>query len=104
MLYKRKIYGELIKRIEDKEIIVVTGMRRVGKTTLFRMIFEIIENKNKAFFDMDNPLNQKIFEEEDYNNIWANLKPYGINNNEKAFIFIDEIQAKPEIIKIVKYL
>ncbi len=104
MLYKRKIYGELIKRIEDKEIIVVTGMRRVGKTTLFRMIFDTLESKNKGFFDMENPLNQKIFEEEDYDNIWANLKTFGINNSERAFIFIDEIQAKPEIVKIVKYL
>lgn len=104
MLYKRKLYEELIKKIEDKEIIVVTGMRRVGKTTLFRMIFDILESRNKAFLDMENPLNQKIFEEEDYNNIWANLKPFGINNSEKAFIFIDEIQAKPEIVKVVKYI
>lgn len=104
MLYKRKLYEKLIKKIKDREIIVVTGMRRVGKTTLFRMIFDILESKNKVFFDMENPLNQKIFEEEDYDNILANLKPFGINNNEKAFIFIDEIQAKPEIVKIVKYL
>ena len=41
MLYKRKIYDKLIKKIEDKEIVVVTGMRRVGKTTLFKMIFEV---------------------------------------------------------------
>lgn len=104
MLYKRKLFEELIQRINDKEIIVVTGMRRVGKTTLFRMIFDLIEDKNKAFFDMENPLDQKIFEEEDYNNIWANLKPFGIDDKNRAFIFIDEIQAKPDIVKVVKYL
>ena len=104
MLYKRKLYEQLVKKIKDKEIVVVTGMRRVGKTTLLGMIFDIIESRNKVFFDMENPLNQKIFEEEDYNNIWANLKTFGINNTEKAFIFIDEIQAKPEIARIVKYL
>lgn len=104
MLYKRKLYEKLANKIKDREIIVVTGMRRVGKTTLFQMIFEIIESKNKGFFDMENPLNQKIFEEENYDNIWANLRPFGINNNERAYIFIDEIQLKPEIIKIVKYL
>jgi len=104
MLYKRKLYEKLVKKIKDKEIVVVTGMRRVGKTTLLRMIFDIIESRNKVFFDMENPLNQKIFEEEDYNNIWANLKTFEINNTERAFIFIDEIQAKPEIVRIVKYL
>lgn len=104
MLYKRKLFEKLIKRIKDKEIIVVTGMRRVGKTTLFRMIFDKIETKNKVFFDMENPLNQKIFEEEDYNNIWANLKQFGIDNRSRAFIFLDEIQANPDIVKVIKYL
>ena len=104
MLYERKLFGELSKRIEDKEIVVLTGMRRVGKTTLFRMIFDKIESKNKVFFDIENPLNQKIFEEEDYDNIWANLKVFRINNKEKAYIFIDEIQSKPGIIKVIKYL
>lgn len=104
MLYKRKLFEELVKRINDKEIIVVTGMRRVGKTTLLRMIFDTIESKNKIFLDIENPLNQKIFEEIDYNNIWANLKQFGLNNKTKTYIFLDEIQAKPDIVKVVKYL
>jgi len=53
---------------------------------------------------MENPLDQKIFEEEDYNNIWANLKSFGLDNKTRAFIFLDEIQADPEIVKVVKYL
>ena len=104
MLYKRKLYETLVRKIKDKEIIVVTGMRRVGKTTLLKMIFDELESKNKAFFDLENPLNQKIFEEENYDNVWANLNQFGVSNHERAFIFIDEIQAKPEIIKVVKYL
>ena len=104
MLFKRKLFEELIKRIKEKEIVVITGMRRVGKTTLLKMIFDLLETKNKCFFDMENPLNQKIFEEEDYNNIWANLKPFGIDSTRKTFIFLDEIQANPEIVKVVKYL
>ncbi len=104
MLYERKLFGELVKRIEDKEIIVLTGMRRVGKTTLFKMIFDKIKSKNKVFLDIENPLNQKIFEEEDYGNILANLKVFGINSKEKAYIFLDEIQSKPDIVKAVKYL
>ncbi|MBS3091871.1 ATP-binding protein [Candidatus Pacearchaeota archaeon] len=104
MIYKRKLLDKIIERIDNKEIIVVTGMRRVGKTTLFKMVYEHIKNTNKVFLDLDNPLNQKIFEEEDYNNIWANLAPFGISNKGKAFIFLDEIQAKPEAIKAVKYL
>lgn len=104
IVYKRKLLDKLIESINNKEIIVVTGMRRVGKTTLFKMVYEHIKTKNKVFLDLDNPLNQKIFEEEDYNNLWANLAPFGISNKEKAFIFLDEIQVKPEAIKAIKYL
>jgi len=104
MLYPRKILKSIKKQVITKEIVVLTGMRRVGKTTLFQMIYDEIESRNKVFLDIENILEQKIFEEIDYNNIWANLKPYGISNKEKAYIFIDEIQAEPEIIKPIKYL
>lgn len=102
--YPRKIDTEVTKHLASKEIVVVTGMRRVGKTTLLKKIFLKIESENKAFFDMDNPLDQKIFEEEDYNNVWDNMKPRGITKKEKAFVLIDEIQANPAVVKIIKYL
>jgi len=102
--YKRRILEQIKKRINDKEIIVLTGMRRVGKTTLYRMIFDSIKSQNKVFLDMENPIEQKVFEEKDYNNILANLKEYGINPEKKAYIFLDEIQAMPGAIKAIKYL
>ncbi|MEW6606783.1 MAG: ATP-binding protein [bacterium] len=104
MIFPRKIQKELIKYVFSPEIIVLTGMRRVGKTTLYQSIFNSIESKNKAFFDLENPIVQKIFEEIDYNNIVLNLKEYGITSAEKAYIFLDEIQAMPSIVKVVKYL
>jgi len=104
MRFYRKILKHIEPQINTREIIVITGMRRVGKTTLLQMIYEKIESRNKAFLDMDNILEQRVFEEIDYNNIWANLKAYGITNKEKSYIFLDEIQAKPEIVKAIKYL
>ncbi|MDP2918010.1 MAG: ATP-binding protein [bacterium] len=104
MFYQRKLLNQLKGHLNDKEIVVLTGMRRVGKTTLLKMIYDEIASKNKVFLDIENPVEQKIFEEEDYNNIWANLKSYGINNKNKAYLFLDEIQAKPDIVRAIKYL
>lgn len=104
MIYQRKIFEKIKKQIAEKEIVVLTGMRRVGKTTILRMLFDEIKSKNKAFLDIENPIEQKIFEEDDFNNIWANLKPYGVYGNEKAYLFLDEIQAKPDIVRAIKYL
>jgi len=104
MQYRRKIQDQIEAQINSREIIVITGMRRVGKTTLMRMVYDKVESNNKVFLDIDNILDQKIFEEEDYNNIVLNLGAYGINNNVKIYIFLDEIQAKPEIVRAIKYL
>lgn len=104
MIYPRKIQKELEKCIATPEIVVLTGMRRVGKTTLYKAIFDRIENQNKIFLDLENPIVQKVFEETDYDNIAVNLKEYGIAPDKKAYIFLDEIQAMPEIVKIIKYL
>lgn len=104
MLYSRTLLKDVERQLTTKEIVVVTGMRRVGKTTLLRLLYDKIDSKNKIFLDLENIIEQKIFEEMDFNNIWANLKPFGINNNEKAYIFLDEIQARPDTVRAIKYL
>lgn len=104
MIYKRKLKSVLLKEISKPQIIVITGMRQVGKTTLLLDIYNTIESENKVFIDLENPLNQKIFEEKNYDNIISNLKEVGLKSHRNAFVFIDEIQLMPEIVKPIKYL
>jgi len=104
MFYPRKLIEALTRHIHKKEIVVLTGMRRTGKTTLYRMLFNSIKDSNKVFLDLENPIEQRIFEEKDYNNIWASFSAYKISNKRKAYIFLDEIQSCPQAVKAVKYL
>lgn len=104
MYFQRKILNQLIGQLKYREMVVLTGMRRTGKTTLLKIVFDKIKSSNKVFLDIDNIVDQKLFDEDDFNAIWKNLKSFGINPKEKAYIFIDEIQSKPEIVKIIKYL
>jgi predicted DsbA family dithiol-disulfide isomerase len=64
MFYKRDILSKLEQELTAKEVTVVTGMRQVGKTTILKHIFEKIESDNKVLLDLENPLNRKIFEEQ----------------------------------------
>jgi AAA+ ATPase superfamily predicted ATPase len=48
------------KRIDEREIIVLTRMRSVDKTTLYRVIFDGLKSDNKAFLDMVY-INQKLY-------------------------------------------
>jgi len=103
-IHPRKLRKVLLKEINKREIVLVTGMRQVGKTTLLRDIFNSIKSNNKIFLDLENPLNQKIFEEENFDNVILNFKEMGLKDKEKMYVFIDEIQIMPEITRVIKYL
>lgn len=104
MLYKRQIYPQIEAELATKEITIITGMRRVGKTTALQHLYNLVETSNKLVLDLENPLHRKVFEEENYDSIWSNLKPFGITNNQKSYIFIDEVQNLPEVSRAIKYL
>src|SRR3989344_9293860 len=104
VFYPRLILPQLEKELETSEITVITGMRQVGKTTLLDHLFSLIDSSNKVKLDLENPLNRKVFEEENYDAIWNNLAAFGINNRTKTYIFLDEIQHLPSIGSVVKYL
>ncbi|RKZ20785.1 hypothetical protein DRQ18_05650 [bacterium] len=103
-IYPRKLRKYLLREMEKPQIVLITGMRQVGKTTLMKDIFNSVKSDNKVFLDLENPLYQKIFEEKNYDNIMLNLKEFGIKPDRKSYIFIDEIQLMPEITKPIKYL
>lgn len=102
-MIKRTLYYTIKKHIKGREAIIVTGMRQVGKTTLLWQLFEDIESEHKTFLDLENPLNQKIFENDNYDAIARNLGDYGIRTQSHAFILLDEIQFSPRIPSFVKY-
>lgn len=104
MIIKRNIYSQIQKVIDAPEAIVVTGMRRVGKTTLLRYISDNLKSENKIFLDLENPANQKFFQEENYEKILDNFRFLGINTGKKGYVFLDEIQFTKNIPSVVKYI
>lgn len=103
MNYQRQIYHKLEAELSTKEVVVITGMRRVGKTTALKHLFDMVETANRAVFDLENPMHRKVFEEKNYDNVWNNLKNFGLTPESKSYIFVDEVQNLPEISRVVKY-
>jgi len=103
MIKERTLFKKIEPFIQSKEALVVTGMRRVGKTSLLQYFFNKIVSKNKIFIDLENPVNQKYFEETDYERIKLSLEILGVNFSTRSFIFIDEIQLLKNIPSIIKY-
>lgn len=100
---KRLLYYELAKHFNHKNALLITGMRQVGKTTLMRQIYEDL-NGTKLWFDFDNPLDQKVFEDLDFDSIYKHLTNMTGTSKGKLSVCIDEIQNFPEVIRVIKYL
>lgn len=104
MIIERTLFAKIRPYFDSPEAIIITGMRRTGKTTLLRYIMESIKNKNKIFLDLENPLNQKYLEEKNYEKVSDNFKFLGLDVNKKAYVFLDEIQFVKSTPSVVKYL
>lgn len=104
MYYSRLIEPKIRENLDSDEAVILTGMRRTGKTSLAKKIFDDLP-KNKIWFDFENPLDVRYFEDIDYNDVYVNIANKGdLDKSKRIYVFIDEVQHYPEISKIVKYL
>ncbi|MFA4831688.1 MAG: AAA family ATPase, partial [Patescibacteria group bacterium] len=104
MFLPRKIYPELKKHLKQKQITVITGMRRTGKTTLLRQLLKDISSKNKIYIDLERLDNRELFSQKNYDNILRELAARGLSLEEKMYLAIDEIQMLPSAPSVLKYL
>ncbi len=101
---ERDIFKELKKHLPLKQIIILTGLRRTGKTTLVKKLLHEVKSDNKVYFDLENLSTRLLFSEENYENIISGLRAHNLTFNRKAYVVIDEIQYLPKIISVIKYL
>lgn len=100
----RLIYPELKTHLSKRQITIITGLRRTGKTTLIKKLLDDSENKNRLYFDLERIDNKELFSEKNYENIITVLKARGLNTDRKSLIAIDEVQLLPGIASAIKYL
>ena len=100
----REIFTELVNHLDKKQVTVITGMRRVGKTTALKYLLQNIDSDNKAYFDLEKIENRYIFNQNTTKDIEIGLQIEGIDLTRKAWIAIDEIQLVPTITSAIKYL
>lgn len=105
MYYQRNLEKKIKNNLKNDKAVIVTGMRQTGKTSLLKKIYHEILSDNKVWFDFENPLDIKKFEDIDYNDVLENIIIEGnLDKEKRMYVFIDEVQHYSEISKIVKYL
>ena len=103
-MHNRIIFKELLDHLAKPQITVITGLRRVGKSTALKYLLSQIEHSNKTYIDLEKIENRVLFSEKAYATIEAGLKSLGINFNKPCIISLDEIQLVPSSVSVIKYL
>ena len=102
-MYNRSIFQSLESHLTDKEVTVITGMRRTGKTTALRFLLDKVLHTNKIYLDLERLEYRRIFNQNNFSEMQADLQFLGIDFTKESVIALDEIQLVPPIVSFIKY-
>jgi len=108
-LYNRQLTGKIGPYLKRKEAILIKGTRRVGKTSVLRLLRDILIEQYKVsreriyFFDLE-----ELDIREDFNenprNLLKHISITNGNREKKVYVFIDEIQYLDNPSNFIKIL
>ncbi len=102
--FSRTIFPALLSALADQRVIVLTGMRRVGKTTTVKWLLEQIPSPNKLYLDLERLDQRAVFQESNYEVVASFLRNRGLDLAQPTTVALDEIQYVPNVPSVVKYL
>ncbi|MBS1651981.1 MAG: ATP-binding protein [Bacteroidetes bacterium] len=100
----RQIYRKLEKHLNKRQVTVVLGMRRVGKSTAVKYLLSKVKHNNKIYIDCEKIEYQTLFNTPSYDSIINELELQGITFNKTAVIVLDEIQLIKNLPSFIKYI
>ena len=100
----RRIYKALSDHLSRRQITVLTGMRRTGKTTLVRQLMNDSPVRQKLYIDLERIDNRTLWNEPNYETIIFALTQRGLRFDEPVLLALDEIQLVPNLPSTLKYL
>lgn len=103
-MFYREIYNDILQHLSKKQVTVITGMRRVGKSTAVRYLIEEGKLENYIYLDCERVEIRILFNKPDYEKIKEELELMGIDFSKSCLIAIDEIQLVENLPSVIKYL
>jgi len=105
-MIKREQYVERLKNLLGIKVIkVITGLRRVGKSTLFKQFQQELQqlgvnSKNIIYLNLEEMENEALLERHLLNDYLMRI----VDKNTINYVFLDEIQMVPEFEKLADSL
>lgn len=103
-MIERNCYKELIGHLKNKQVTVITGMRRVGKSTAVQFILQQVKHNNKLYLDCEQIEIRTLFNRNNYKSIVDELHLMGIDFSKPCIIALDEIQLVDNLPSFIKYV
>lgn len=105
-LIKRLIIKDIKEQLIQGNLVILTGARQVGKTSILKLLMQDLEKKtlpNSLFyFDLEKEDILEIFIS--YKTLINWLKLQGADLNKELYLFIDEFHYAPQPAKLLKIL
>ncbi len=103
-MFPRLIWPSLRDHLKKKQITVLTGMRRTGKTTLIRGLLKEANTDNSLYLDFQRLPDRELFYEKNIDVLLESLSQRGLDIKKPLIIALDEFQLAPEAASVVKVL
>jgi len=103
-IVERTLFPALKKTLADRRVVVITGMRRVGKTTTLRWLLEQVPSRNKIYLDLERLDQRAVFQQANYDLVINYLRSLGLDETRPLTVALDEIQYTENLPSVIKYL
>ena len=88
----RRIQGDIRERLDENPVVALIGPRQCGKSTLAKMLKTGFPDS--TYLDLENPRDLEKLGD----------PVFFLERNRDGLVFIDEVQRKPELFPILRYL
>jgi len=103
MLYNREVLSDILAQSNKKEIILLTGARQTGKTTLLKQIeLKIRKSRPTFFLNLENLEFVKLLNDSPEN--LFKIFPLDKNSKKRQCVFVDEVQYLRNPTNFLKYI
>ena len=100
----RSSYQSLAEHLLQKQVTVITGMRRIGKSTALQYLLGQITHSNKLYLDCERVEIRVLLNRPDYESIAEELQLRGLDFTKPCVIALDEIQLAENLPSLIKYI
>ena len=94
IIFPRRITSLLVRRLRHRPVVVLTGSRQAGKTTLVRHLFPALGEEEPVYFTLDDPDER----------LRLAADPVRRLDHHQRLVVLDEIQKQPILLDAVKLL